>query len=126
MTFPPLFPSCFVSGLFVVSFSIYRIFLGGFEVDYLRLKQAFCFLASEVTTFWSFLEGGGDTEKLLDFWAVLGVFLSTAVLFVCDVLRQIILSFGGSSGRSEDLSPFPALPILPKTGSFLPQIQYSY
>lgn len=56
----------------------------------------------------------------------MGVFLSTAVLFVCDILRQIILSFGDSSGRSEDLSPVPALPILPKAGSFLPQIQYSY
>lgn len=49
-------------------------------------------------------------EKLLDFWVV---FLSTAVLSVCDVLRQIILSFGGCSGRSEDLSAVPALPILP-------------
>lgn len=31
--------------------------------------------------------GVGDMEKLLDFWVV---FLSTAVLFVCNILRQII------------------------------------
>lgn len=62
-------------------------------------------------------------EKLLDFWVF---FLSTAVLFICDILRQIILSFRGCSGRCEDLSPVPALPILPRAGSFLPQTQYSY
>lgn len=80
-------------------------------MDYLRLKQTFCLLASEGTTLWSFFWFEvRDMEKLLDFWVV---FLSTAVLSVCDVLRQIILSFGGCSGRSEDLSAVPALPILP-------------
>lgn len=56
----------------------------------------------------------------------MGGFLSTAVLFVCDILRQIILSFGDYSGRSEDLIPVPALPILPRAGIFLPQTQYPY
>lgn len=50
----------------------------------------------------------------------LGVFLSAAVPFVCDILRQIILYFGGCSGRSEDLIPVPAMPILTRVGSFLP------
>lgn len=62
-------------------------------------------------------------EKLLDVWVV---FLSTAVLLFCDIQRQIILSFGGCSGSSGDLSRVPALPILPRAGSFLPEIQYSY
>lgn len=67
--------------------------------------------------------GVGDMEKLLDFWVF---FLSTTVLFICDLLRQIILSFEGCSGRSEDMSPVPALPILPRAGGFLPQTEYSY
>lgn len=51
-------------------------------MDYLRLKQTFCLLASEGTTLWSFFWlGVGDMKELLDFCVV---FLSTAVLFICD------------------------------------------